>query len=269
MKEIPNIFATEDTYHSAPLIKKSSILNTGKFYWKLVKVIYKSNRLAKKNEFDGYQYVNSSIQLIRGFESCGINFHFEGMKNLQKFDGPAVFIGNHMSSLETVALPGIIHPIKKVVFVVKHELTTYPLFGPVNNAIDPIVVGRANPRDDLRIVMEGGAARLKAGKSIILFPQRTRSFKFDTSAFNTLGVKLAVKNNVPAVPIALVTDAWGYGKIIKDFGKINPALHVHIAIGEPINVTGNGSEAQKVVIGFIESKLKEWGREHYLVSSSK
>ena len=35
-------------------------------------------------------------------------------------DGPAVIVGNHMSTLETFALPGLVVPFKPLTFVVKH-----------------------------------------------------------------------------------------------------------------------------------------------------
>jgi 1-acyl-sn-glycerol-3-phosphate acyltransferase len=108
-------------------------------------------------------------------ERAGINFHVEGIDNIEKFEGPAVFIGNHMSTLETVALPAFIQPIKPVVYVIKEELTRYPLFGPVAAARHPILVGRANPREDLQIVLDDGSSRLQEGRSIIIFPQKTRS----------------------------------------------------------------------------------------------
>ena len=46
---------------------------------------------------------------------------------------------------------------------------------------------------------------------------------FDPTLFNSLGNKLAKRNNVPVIPLALITDAWGNGKYIKEAGKIDPS----------------------------------------------
>ena len=81
---------------------------------------------------------------------------------------------------------------------------------------NPIVVGRTDPRKDLEAVMNGGVELLKNGISIVIFPQSTRSVEFKPEEFNSLGVKLAKKAGVDVVPIALKTDFWGNGKLIKE-----------------------------------------------------
>lgn len=259
------ILAENDEYKTDPNIKVSRLPAWFKFYSTIINVIFQANKLAVSNNYDSIPWVNSSLLLLEGFEKSGVSFHFTGMNNLNKFEGPAVFIGNHMSTMETLVLPSIIHPIKKVCFVVKKELTTYPLFGPVNNARHPIVVGRLNPRDDLKIVMNEGAERLKSGRSVIIFPQRTRSFNFSEKSFNTLGIKLAKQNNVPIMPIAILTDSWQNGKIVKEFGKIDTSKEVRICIGEHRAITGNGNEEHRYVLEFIKSKLIQWDRKDYIL----
>lgn len=244
---------------------KTNLLNYLLFYPRMIKIVYGSNRMTKKNLYNRYNWVASSLFTIRAMEKAGLDFHVEGLDNIGKFDGPAVFVGNHMSTLETVALPTFIQPIKPVVYVIKEELTNYPLFGPVAKARHPILVGRANPREDLQIVLNEGSARLKDGRSVIIFPQRTRSKYLDAKNFNSLGVKLAKRNNVYVVPLALLTDAWENGKIIKELGKLDRTKKVHFAFGEPFKVETSGAEENQRVIDFIKSKLKEWGREDYIL----
>jgi len=84
-----------------------------------------------------------------------------------------------MSILETFVLPCLIQPHRDVTFVVKESLITYPLFGQVMRSRQPVVVGRDNPREDLKTVLEEGQKRLEANISIIIFPQTTRSVEFD------------------------------------------------------------------------------------------
>ena len=188
----------------------------------------------------------------------GVSLEITGLNHLEGLDTACVFIGNHMSVLETFALPGTIRPYMPVTFIVKTSLLTYPVFGHVMRSRDPIAVGRTNPREDLRAVLEGGKERLARGISLIVFPQTTRSPAFDPAEFNTLGVKLAQRAGVPVVPMALLTDAWGTGKRFKDFGKIDPSRAVHLAFGEPMRIEGRGSDEHEAIVSFIQGKLKEW-----------
>jgi len=108
--------------------------------------------------------------------------------------------------------------------------------------------------------MEGGMRRLAEDRSLIVFPQTTRTLEFDRQEFNSVGVKLARRAGVPVVPIALRTDAWALSKrFIKDFGRLDPAQDVHFAFGAPIRVTGRGAEAQERCVAFIEDHLEAWG----------
>ena len=100
--------------------------------------------------------------------------------------------------------------------------------------------------------------RLQSGISIVVFPQKTRSPLFDPAAFNSIGIKLAKRAQVPVVPLALKTDAWGNGKHVKDVGVIDPTKEVHFAFGRPLPVTGSGSDAQQAVVAFIREHLLAW-----------
>jgi 1-acyl-sn-glycerol-3-phosphate acyltransferase len=128
---------------------------------------------------------------------------------------------------------------------------------------DPVVVDRKNPRDDLAAMLTGCEERLTRGISMIVFPQATRSPNFDREQFNSIGVKIAKRNNVPLVPLALKTDAWSCGSkgALKDYGKITPELPVRFRFGKALRVEGNGKEEQERLCRFIEDCLAEWGGE--------
>jgi len=228
------------------------------FYIKFIIVIFKASRLSKKGEYTADLWIKSSIDVIHALENVGASIEITGISNLASIEGSCVIISNHMSTLETVALPGFVQPVKDITYVVKRSLIEYPIFKHIMINRDPIVVSRINPREDLKTVLEGGAERLKAGISIIVFPQTTRTDRLDPEQFNSIGVKLAKRANVPILPLALKTDAWCNGKIIKDFGGIDTAQKVHFAFGEPLEVKGRGVVEHKSVIEFITGKLEEW-----------
>lgn len=227
------------------------------FYFRTFGIVWRSSRTARKGLYDQKQLMKYSHQTIRAMERQGARITVTGLDNLTSFDGPCVIVGNHMSTLETFALPGLVVPFKPLTFVVKQSLISMPLFGPVMRSCDPIVVGRSNPRDDLRAMLDGGRERLSAGRSIAVFPQTTRTVRFDPASFNSIGVKMARKAGVPLVPLALRTDAWSTGKLLRDFGPFRPERPVNFAFGEPFEV-GNPKEAHARVVDFIQDHLKSW-----------
>jgi 1-acyl-sn-glycerol-3-phosphate acyltransferase len=231
------------------------------FYPQLVWHVCVQSRKAAKGFYSGAQWAEGSLAVMRSLENVGIKFEITGMKNICRFDGPAVFIGNHMSALETFVLPCIIQPLKPVTFVVKRSLIDAPVFKHLMRSRNPITVGRTNPREDLKAVLDEGPKKLQAGTSIIIFPQSTRSVVFKPEEFNTLGIKLASRNGVPVVPFALKTDAWGIGKHLKDFGPVEKKKKVHFTFGEPMMIEGRGTKEHETIIRFIQEKLEEWGKE--------
>lgn len=228
------------------------------FWCPFLGTIFRASAKAKRSEYDSPAWAHSSLEVLRELEDVGVRVEITGIDHVKGLEGRCLFISNHMSMLETMVLPCIIQPIKEVTFVVKQSLLDYPVFGHVMRSRDPVAVGRTNPRDDLKAVMGGGIERLNAGRSIIVFPQTTRTTSFDPAQFNTIGIKLARKARVPVVPIAILSDAWSNGKVVKDLGRIHPSKDVHFAFGEPLRVRGRGKEEHDAIVEFIAAKLGEW-----------
>jgi len=228
------------------------------FTYKFSIVVLRSRKQARSGVYDDTAWANSSIYIFRFIERAGGRYHITGMENIAKESEPVLFIANHMSTLETMVLPGLIAPHRCTTFVVKESLVRHPLFGDVMRSRDPIVVGRTDPRKDLEAVMNGGMELLSKGISIVIFPQSTRSVEFRPGEFNTLGVKLAKKAGVKVVPVALKTDFWGNGKFIRELGPLDSRKTIYIKFGEPFPVTGTGKEENQKIIDFIQSSLKEW-----------
>jgi len=254
------ILATDDDYRT-PADRRTSILPpTIAFYIPMIRTVFRASAKAKRGRYGDSDWVNSSIEIFNAMELARCRFHIEGMSVLHRLDGPAVFVSNHMSTLETFILPALINPVRRCTFVIKPSLIDYPVFGHVMRTRNPVVVSRDNPRQDLLTVMEQGAARIASGLSIVLFPQTTRRDDFDPSLFNSLGVKLARAANVPLLPIALKTNAWGSGRMFKDFGPIHPEHTIHIRFGEPLHITGNGRDQHEATLAFIDTHLAGWSK---------
>jgi len=238
----------------------SRLFTTAAFYARLIWIVFKASRRAKRSRYGDEGWAMSSFEVFQALEKAGVEFEITGVENYRRLEGPCVFIGNHMSILETFILPVIIEPYKDTTFVVKKSLIDYPVFRYVMRSREPVVVSRDDPREDLKTVFDEGGKILASGRSIIVFPQKTRTPEFNPEEFNTIGEKLAKKANVPVIPIALKTDAWNNGSLFKDFGKIEPAKKVYFHFGEPTAVKIRGVEEHAEIIKFIQEHLAKWNK---------
>jgi len=239
------------------------------FYSRVTKTVFRASLHAQSGNFNHACWRDASREIREAFERCGAPVMVENLDLFERFKEPCVIIGNHMSTAETFLPAGFMVDICPVTYVVKQGLIEYPVFKHIMRATNPIVVGRNDPRQDLKTVMSVGQERLKAGVSVIIFPQKTRTVAFDPNDFNSIGVKLARKANVPVVPFAVKTDAWSNGKRLKDFGPFHPERPVHMAFGEPMPITHNGKEENAAIIEFIKDRLKTWEKWDALWQKAK
>ncbi len=264
--KLSNQFFSANTYETDKNHKRALgdilSLNTSVYFnIGFMRFLQVNRKYAFQNIYDTERWALSSYEILKFIENCGGKFHITGFEHVEKVkDEPVVFISNHMGTLETMVFPCLIAPTKEVTFVVKDSLTK-GTFGPIMRARNPIAVGRKDSRKDLMTVMTEGQRKLKEGTSVVIFPQSTRTEKFIINQFNSLGVKLAQKAGVKVVPMAIRTDFWGNGRLLKDLGSIHRDIPINIKFGEPLEVVGNGKETHKAVVEFIQSNLEKWGIE--------
>jgi 1-acyl-sn-glycerol-3-phosphate acyltransferase len=223
------------------------------FVWEIIK----ARQLVAQNKYDRVAWAGTAFAIFQMAERCNGRFHMCGLDNIRDLEQPVVFVGNHMSSLEGNILGCLLPQPQDISFVVKASLMRYPVFGPVVGARDPIAVGRTNPREDLQKVLVEGVQNLQNGRSVLLFPQHTRTPAFVTAEFNSLGVKLATRAEVPVVPIAIKTDFLINGRYLRDFGPIDRTQPIHLAFGKPSSIA-NSKQAHHHVLDFIQHHLDVW-----------
>jgi 1-acyl-sn-glycerol-3-phosphate acyltransferase len=229
------------------------------YYLRLISTLTHASIVGRRGDLNDEKWAWYSHKIIQIVESVGGKVNISGLEALSHRPGPLVYIANHMSLLEALILPGIALAFNRITFVIKEELRHYPVFKHIMIALKLIAVSRQNPRDDLKTVLREGSKFILNGGSIIIFPQATRSVEFDVEGFNTLGVKLASRNGVPVVPVAIKTDFQQNGKWIKDMGPIDPHKTLYFKFGEPLDVVGNGRQTHQHVIDFIAQNLLAWG----------
>lgn len=253
-----------DAYDTPESMRKSMLyrLSLGSrwyFYLNSFGIFARTGRCGRRGRLDKERQIYYSNKNFRLVEKCGGRIHLRGLENLRDVSGePVVLIGNHMSLLETALFHAVAREYLDFTFVIKQSLLTVPFFRDIMRSLGAIPVGRENPRDDLRAVLGDGKKVLESGRSIIIFPQSTRSETFDAAKFNSIGIKLAKSAGVRVLPFALKTDFLGNGKYLRDMGPVRPKRGVYFEFAPARAVEGNGQALQQEIIGFIQSRLASW-----------
>ena len=248
--------------HPVSLAFKLMFKSRWYFYFRNFGTFIRSGRCAAKGKLDKDMQIHYSNENIRLVVDCGAKLRLRGLDNLRALNGqPVVVIGNHMSLLETASLHAIIREYVDFAFVVKESLLETPYMKDILKALGAIGVSRVNPREDLKKVLTEGRKVLESGRSMIVFPQSTRTKNFDREQFNSIGIKLAKSAGVPVVPMALKTDFLENGKFIRDLGPLFPERDVRFEFGQAMNIEGNGQLQQQAVEDFIAAAFERWQQE--------
>lgn len=130
---------------------------------------------------------------------CGARVAVDGLWRMPP--GGAVIASNHQSLLD---IPVILEtfPERDLVFVAKQGLHEVPLFGKSIRRIGTVFVDRENPRAALSAVREAAKAAA-AGKTVVVFPEGTRSEDGSVGPFKPGAFSIAERAGVPVCLIAV------------------------------------------------------------------
>ncbi|MFV0472898.1 MAG: lysophospholipid acyltransferase family protein [Pikeienuella sp.] len=99
----------------------------------------------------------------------GLRYNFEGMENIP--DRPVIFIGNHQSYWESIMMTVLFPHIN---IVTKRASMDIPVFGWGLRHAPMIPVDRDQPGRNIRRIIREGAASVRAGRSLLIFPEGGR-----------------------------------------------------------------------------------------------
>nr|WP_156924548.1 lysophospholipid acyltransferase family protein [Derxia gummosa] len=179
---------------------------------------------------------------------CGIRWQVIGAENIP--DEPVVFLSKHQSAWETLFLVWWLP--REVCFVHKRSLLMLPFFGWGLGMLRMIHIDRAKGADAFIQVVRQGKTRLGEGRSIVLFPEGTRTPVGSQGSYKTGGVRLARATGARIVPIALNSgERWARNAFIKTPGTVT------ISVGAPIVAAGRPvNEVNAEVEGWIETEMR-------------
>lgn len=134
---------------------------------------------------------------------CGLRVVFVGVENI-----PAsgfILAAKHQSALETLAL---VQHVDDFSFILKRELTLIPLFGWYLKRAEMIAIDRASGRAALDQAITRTRAVLAEGRSVIIFPEGTRTKPGAQPKYKAGVAQLYAATGATCVPVALNTGVF-------------------------------------------------------------
>jgi len=170
-------------------------------------------------------------RVVRGWSRLalallGWRLRVQGLENIPQ-NSAVVFTANHSSYLDSIALfAAIPHDFR---FVGKRELAGWPLVGAVMRRAGHLLVERDDPSRSVQDA-ERVSAVIRAGTSLVFFPEgtfldTTRLLPFRLGAF-----KAAVEAGCPIVPVAI----RGTREILPAYAWLPRPGSISVTVGAPI-----------------------------------
>jgi 1-acyl-sn-glycerol-3-phosphate acyltransferase len=163
---------------------------------------------------------------------------------------PYVVMANHSSSVDIWAVfLAVPVPLR---FIAKKQLGQIPLFGWAMRAGRFIFIDRQNAASARRSIAEA-ANRIREGRSVVIFPEGTRTRDGRLGPFKKGGFHLAINSGAEIVPVAIrgSRDVMPRGSLFIRAGA------VAIEIGAPIPTTGVTTADRAALIQKVRARIAE------------
>jgi len=155
------------------------------------------------------------------------NIEVNGLENIDKKKS-YIFVSNHQSHLD---IPSIIRSLPvNLYFIAKKELKWMPFLGQYVWATGMIFIDRSNRKKAIQSLDKAGKL-IKKGKSILAFPEGTRSLDGKLQRFKKGPFMLSIQHEIEIVPIA-VEDT--YKVLPSKAWKFTPH-EVRVSVGKPVH----------------------------------
>jgi 1-acyl-sn-glycerol-3-phosphate acyltransferase len=160
-----------------------------------------------------------------------------------------VLASNHESFYDILVLLAVI-PLS-VRFLAKRNLFRLPFLGWSIAAAGFIPVDR-HTRSRNAGVVDAALARLQKGRSLVVFPEETRTRTGELLPFKTGAALIAIRAGLPIVPLGLA----GTLRIQRPGGFTITPSRVALAVGEPIVTAGRTSADRGALTEELRSRIE-------------
>jgi 1-acyl-sn-glycerol-3-phosphate acyltransferase len=146
-------------------------------------------------------------------------------------DKPQIFMANHQSDFDILIV--LAHIPGQFRWIAKKELFKIPIFGKAMKNAGYIEIDRQNHEKALKSLDEA-AQKIREGKSVVTFPEGTRSRDGNIRPFKQGMFHLAIQAGVPIVPISII---GAHAIMPKRTLTVKPG-RIRMVIDRPVDVSG-------------------------------
>jgi len=163
-----------------------------------------------------------------GTKFAGLDISIKGKHNLENYR-PAVFCFNHQSTADFIILMKLLR--YNITGIAKKELEMTPI-GPLFAALGAIFIDRTDKAKAIK-AMEPAVDALKRGISIAIAPEGTRSRSKALGKFKKGAFHLAIKGQVPIIPIVIKNAYLATPK----GGNMFKPTHIEVVVLDPVDTS--------------------------------
>ncbi|HSR15124.1 MAG TPA: lysophospholipid acyltransferase family protein [Gemmatimonadales bacterium] len=158
---------------------------------------------------------------------AGVKMETEGAERLDP-NGSYVVVSNHLSNLDA-PLHIATMPVS-VRFLAKKELFKIPIFGSAMRSIGIVETDRMAGPTAHRAINRQVARVVDLQRSLVIYPEGTRSKDGELHAFKKGAFRIAVDNEMPVVPVTISGTqlVWPPGHNIVRPGTVKMVIHAPI-----------------------------------------
>jgi 1-acyl-sn-glycerol-3-phosphate acyltransferase len=178
---------------------------------------------------------------------CNTKVEIIGKENILR-GKPQIFMANHQSDFDILIV--LAHIPGQFRWLVKKELFHIPIFGAAMKSAGYIEIDRNN-RERAMQSLDQAALRIREGKSIMAFPEGTRSRLGEIKPFKQGTFYLAIKSGVPIVPISII----GSGEIMPKRSLKIKLGKIKLIIGTPVDVKNFTLENRQELITIVRNTI--------------
>lgn len=178
--------------------------------------------------------------------------YVEGFERLG-WDQPAILMPNHESYLDVPALIASCPvPLR---FVARKEVFKAPIMGAAMWATGQISIDRSDQTKAIES-LKRAAQQVAGGRTVLLFPEGTRSRDGALGGFKKGGFMLALESGAPIVPIGLA----GTRDLVPRGTWMYKRSRVALVVGEPIATAGMSVDDRDRLMEMVRCRI-EMARE--------